>query len=65
MDDTWLVIFILLVLTWAVCGLGFAWVYKTAADKFHQHTRCMQLLQSDLADIQDELTRPRPKRGRA
>ena len=65
MDDSWLVIFILLVLTWAVVGCGFAWVYKTAVDKFHQHTRTMQMLQRDIADIQDDMTRPPAKRGRA
>ena len=63
--DAWVALWILLVLTWAVVGLGFAWVYKTAADKFHQHTRCMQMLQRDIADVQEELTRPPPKRGRA
>ena len=63
--DAWLALWILLVLTWAVVGAGFAWVYSTAVRKFQQHTRCMALIQRELTDVQEELTRPPPKRGRA
>lgn len=63
--DAWVALWILVVLTWAVVAGAFAYLYTQLAAKFQQHTRCMAMIQRELADVQEDLTRPPAPRGRA
>lgn len=62
--DAWVALWILLILTWAVTGAGFAWVYGTAVRKFRQHTETARRLQQAIADIEEDMTRPVKRGGR-